>query len=306
MTVDGQSAMRPYDVDPVVTRRETVRGLVGGWTGETGRYAVAMSATYLDDIMAFHRARAAADDREWRDRVLVPHGRASLRGNILNHRSRGLSVIAEVKRRSPSKGWLAEGLDAAVIAEQYARGGATGLSVLTDEPHFGGSLDDLRRVAAHVDLPLLRKDFTVSPNDVLDAAEARASAVLLIVAALSDDEVSELLSVAETCGLDALVEVHDEAEVQRALDLGATFIGINQRDLRTFAVDTERAERVLSSIPAGVVVVAESGFSSRDAVRRAAASGFDAVLVGENFVTSQDPASEVASFVGHPLGGRHA
>ena len=271
-----------------------------------GRYAVAMSATYLDDIMTFHRARAAADERVWRERTVVPHGRASLRESILQHRSAGVSVIAEVKRRSPSKGWLAEDLDAPMIARAYARGGATGMSVLTDTPHFGGSLDDLRDVAACVDLPLLRKDFTVSPNDVLDAAEAGASAVLLIVAALSDEELGELLTVASNCGLDALVEVHDEDEAQRALDVGATFIGVNQRNLRTFAVDTERAERVLSSLPPRIVAVAESGFSSSDAVRRAASCGFDAVLVGENFVTADDPAAEVATFVGHPIGERHA
>lgn len=263
-----------------------------------------MTATYLDAIIAAHRLRASQDQREWRDRHVPTVTRASLRSAIENHRPSGVAVIAEVKRRSPSKGWLAPDLDAAATARLYANAGASGISVLTDEPHFGGSLDDLSAAAAAVGTPLLRKDFTVAPNDVLDAAEHQASAILLIVAALTDDELSSLHTIATDLGLDVLVEVHDEVEARRAVDLGATMIGVNQRDLHTFDVDAERAERVASSLPRDVVAVAESGFSSVAAVSRAASSGFDAVLVGETFVRSAAPGDEVRSYIGHPIGRR--
>lgn len=263
-----------------------------------------MSATYLDGIMEFHRARAASDSRNWRERHVPPSQRPSLVEALRGHRAQGISVIAEIKRRSPSKGWLAEGLDALETARSYVQGGAVAVSVLTDEQHFSGSLDDLRAVSAGIDRPVLRKDFTVAPNDVLDAVEAGASAVLLIVAALSDSELSELLSVARDVGVDALVEVHDHDEAQRALEHGAVLVGINQRDLRTFDVDAERAEKVLHSLDSSVVAVAESGFSSVDAVIRAAHVGFDAVLVGETFVRSSDASAAVRSFSGHPIGAR--
>ena len=171
-----------------------------------------------------------------------------------------MKVIAEVKRRSPSKGWLHEGLDVTALAHDYAEGGATAISVLTDAEHFAGSLEDLDAVARTVRLPLLRKDFTVSENDVLDAAEAGASAVLLIVAALSDDRTRRSSSTSlDDAGLDAIVEVHDHDEAQRSLDLGARIIGINQRNLRTFDVDRDNAARVIESLPTSIVTVCESG-----------------------------------------------
>jgi indole-3-glycerol phosphate synthase len=263
-----------------------------------------MTATYLDSILEYHRARAAADPRHWQDRDIRTTPRASLTSALRDHRDAGLAVIAEVKRRSPSKGWLAEGLDAAATAGEYVAGGASAISVLTDEPHFGGTLDDLAAVAAHVDVPVLRKDFIVAANDVLDAAQMGAAAVLLIVAALIDDELAHLLEVTRLCGVDALVEVHDAREATRALDLGAELIGVNQRDLHTFAVDTERAVAVAASLPAHVVAVAESGFSTPAEAARAAAAGFDAILIGESVVTASDRSSAVASFVGAPIGGR--
>ncbi|MCX6508302.1 MAG: indole-3-glycerol-phosphate synthase [Actinobacteria bacterium] len=262
-----------------------------------------MTPTYLDKIVASHRARAARDARDWRVRS-VQSDAHSLAAALRSHRGQGNAVIAEVKRKSPSKGWLSEYLDPKKLAASYASGGASAVSVLTDEEHFGGSVADLRLVREVVDVPLLRKDFTVSINDVLDTVEMGASAVLLIVSALSIDELREFHDVALSNGIDALVEVHDVEEADIALSIGATLIGVNQRDLHSFAVDAERAEKVAASIPSSVVAVAESGFGSPEAVRRAASSGFDAVLVGESFVTSSDPTTEVASFVGFPIGSR--
>ena len=269
-----------------------------------GGYAWAMTATYLDGIMAFHRERTSRDPRVWQNRVPEISERPSLRERLVAHRPCGMNVIAEIKRRSPSKGWLAENLDAGSTAALYEAGGATGISVLTDAEHFGGSLDDLRTAGAHTTLPLLRKDFTVGENDVLDALEAGASAVLLIAAALTHEELDRLLRFSSAVGLDALVEVHSAEEIARALDVGAQLLGINQRDLHTFAVDTAHAEELVELIPPEVVAVAESGFSEIGAVRRAGEVGFDAVLVGECFVRASDPRAAVRSFVGAPIGSR--
>lgn len=178
------------------------------------------------------------------------------------------------------------------------------MSVLTDEPHFGGSLEDLASVSQQVAIPTLRKDFTVSANDIVDARDAGASAVLLIVAALTTDELTTLMDAATQLDLDALVEVHTIDEAARALDAGARAIGVNQRDLTTFAVDPTRAELVVAGLPHGVVAVAESGFADPSATARAAAAGFDAVLVGESLVTSSSPADAVRSFAGAPIGDR--
>lgn len=260
-----------------------------------------MAATYLDKIIDAHRRRAMADARDWRARsinVAPPPFETALR----DHRPLGNAVIAEIKRESPSKGVLHPSLDPVEMARLYRDGGASAISVLTDVEHFGGSADDLRAAREAVGLPILRKDFTVSRNDVLDTAEMGASCVLLIVAALSRSELAEFLSIARDVGLDALVEVHDEIEASLAVDLGASMIGVNQRDLHTFQVDTERAERVVASLPSSVVRVAESGFSSAAAVERAATAGFDAVLVGETFVVSDHPADAVRGFVGFPIG----
>jgi indole-3-glycerol phosphate synthase len=205
----------------------------------------------------------------------------------------GLAVIAEVKRRSPSKGDLAADLDPAALAQAYEQGGATCLSVLTDAEFFGGSPDDLRAARAATRLPVLRKDFTVSPADVCDARIMGADAVLLIAAALDDDELADLHTLALDIGLDALVEVHDEAELDRALAAGAHVVGVNQRDLVTFEVDNERAVRVGAAIPPTVVRVAESGVRGPDDAAALAAAGFDAVLVGELLVSSGDAAAAV-------------
>jgi indole-3-glycerol phosphate synthase len=253
-----------------------------------------MTPTYLDDIVDFHRERASRDPRDWRERLdALRFEGPSFRTALQDRTSTNVKVIAEVKRRSPSKGWIGEHLDAAALAGDYQKGGASAISVLTDGPHFAGSVEDLESVRSATSLPILRKDFTVSANDVLDAAAMGASAVLLIVAALSDAELILFFDVATRCGLDALVEVHDSDEAGRALDAGAIIIGVNQRDLRTFEVNPDRAETVITTLPDNV---AESGLSSVEDIERAAAAGFDAVLVGETFVRSPQPANAVQAF----------
>ncbi len=253
-------------------------------------------ATYLDRILASHRDAAEADRRDLESlerevAVLAPARRfaeALVRPNRL-------AVIAEVKRRSPSKPTLAVDLDPATLAVAYEEGGASALSVLTDSEFFGGSSDDLRSARESTSLPVLRKDFTVCRADVLDARLMGADAVLLIVAALRGHELSELVALSQRIGLDALVEVHDESEAEAAVAAGAEIIGVNQRDLHSFEVDTARAVRVAASLPPGCVRVAESGIAGPDDARRLADAGFDAILVGETVVTASDPEAAVAS-----------
>ncbi len=209
-----------------------------------------------------------------------------------------LAVISEIKRRSPSKGELAPGLDPVAIARQYEAGGAACLSVLTDVDFFGGSVDDLVAARAACALPVLRKDFTVSARDVCDARIMGADCVLLIAAALDQAELESFLKLAHAIGFDALVEIHDEAELERAIVAGADLIGVNQRDLVTFAVDTERAVLMSPQMPEGVVKVAESGITGAGDAALLAAAGYHAVLVGEHLVTSGDPEAGVAALRG--------
>jgi indole-3-glycerol phosphate synthase len=254
-------------------------------------------ATYLDQILAWHRDRAASDRRQLEDLLSAARAAPLCRGFAAALQGGGVAVIAEVKRRSPVKGRLAPDLDPTLLAKSYAAAGAACLSVLTDQEFFGGSAEDLRRARAASGLPVLRKDFIVSPADVCDARLMGADAVLLIVAALSPGQLSEFLSLAVDLGVDALVEAHDEAEAERALTAGARMVGINQRDLSTFEVDAERAVRVARSLPAGVVKVAESGISSRRDVERLTEAGYDAVLVGEALVTAPDPGAALAALL---------
>ena len=253
-------------------------------------------ATYLDRIVAAHRAAAAQDDRPLhrlrRAAASCPPCRdfAGALGGATT-----VSVIAEVKRRSPSKGALAPDLDPAKLAAAYAAGGASCLSVLTDVEFFAGSAADLGAARAASGLPVLRKDFTVCEHDVLDARLMGADCVLLIVAALADDELKRFYELAGELGLGVLLEVHDEAELERVLPLRPALIGVNQRDLVTFEVDTARAVRVVPHIPAGVVAVAESGITGSADAEVLAAAGFHAVLVGETLVKSGDPAAAVRS-----------
>jgi indole-3-glycerol phosphate synthase len=259
-------------------------------------------ATYLDAILAAHRAADAADDRPL-DLLLDEAAAVATRprsfiGALAS--TDALAVIAEVKRRSPSKGDLAPHLDPALLAKEYERGGATCLSVLTDEAFFGGSPGDLRAARAACTIPVLRKDFVVSPRDVAEARIMGADAVLLIAAALTRDELADLQGLATSLDLDVLVEVHDEGELAVALDVGAALVGVNQRDLVTFAVDHERAVRMAGAIPNDVVKVAESGVRGHADAAALHDAGYDAILVGEALVTSSDPAAAITSLLEGP------
>lgn len=256
-------------------------------------YPASVAGTYLDRIIAAHRALAqvdARDEDEMFERALRQPGVRGFKRAILSTRaSDEVAVIAEVKRRSPSKGNLNESLNPSALATTYEHGGATCMSVLTDVEFFGGSPADLIAARDACALPVLRKDFTVSRLDVIDARLMGADAVLLIVAVLSDGELGEFTDLARQLGMDALVEVHDEAELERALAVGADIVGVNQRDLVTFEVDTERAVRLAPRIPSDVVSAAESGIRGPGDARVLAEAGFDALLVGETLVTSDDP-----------------
>jgi indole-3-glycerol phosphate synthase len=218
----------------------------------------------------------------------------------------GIAVIAEFKRRSPSAGDLREGADLRELLAAYERGGASALSVLTEGPNFGGSLEDLRLSAETCELPLLRKDFIVDEYQLLEAREAGADAVLLIVAALGDGELRSLHAAARALALDVLVEVHDRAELEAALGLGAELIGINNRDLRDFSVDVGRTTLLMGAIPAGVTVVSESGIASARQLRVLEQEGVQAVLVGESLMRSRDPQRALEELTAHltnPIAG---
>ena len=200
----------------------------------------------------------------------------------------GLSLIAEHKRRSPSAGLIRDGVALAEVVGAYERGGAAALSILTEGPSFGGSLDDLRAARFASALPILRKDFIVDPYQLHEAVAAGADAVLLIVAALDDGDLASLHAQARELGLVALVEVHDRRELEAAAALHAELIGINNRDLSTLQVDVKRTFELLPLVPDGVTVVAESGFRSRAELDELTAAGVDAVLVGEALMRSDD------------------
>ncbi len=215
-----------------------------------------------------------------------------------------VSVIAEVKRRSPGAGPIRPELEPAGLASRYQTGGAAALSILTDRDYFGGSLDDLRAARAAVDLPVLRKDFLIDPLQVLEARAAGSDAVLLIVRILDDARLAELLSMAESLGMSALVEAHDGSELQRALQAGARVVGINNRDLGTFTARIDVTLDLLPEVPHGVVVVSESGIRGGDDVARLGGVGVDAVLVGEWLLGHENPADGVRELAGHPVEAR--
>jgi indole-3-glycerol phosphate synthase len=238
------------------------------------------AATPLADVRA-----ALADVDPARDPM--PHFRAA-----------GSSVIAEVKRKSPSKGELADIPDPGVLAAAYAQGGAAAISVLTEQRRFNGSLDDLRAVRAAVETPILRKDFIVSSYQLVEGRAAGADLALLIVAALDDDELRRLYGEARELGLTVLVEVHDEDETERAIALGAELIGVNARNLKTLAVDNDTFGRLAKLIPDDRVKVAESGISGPEDVQRFVDEGARVVLVGEALVKDGDPKAAVRAMTG--------
>jgi indole-3-glycerol phosphate synthase len=211
-----------------------------------------------------------------------------------------VALIAEVKKASPSKGLLVKDFNPVRIARTYEENGASAISVLTDEKFFQGSLDDLRAVRASVRLPVLRKDFIIDTHQIYEARAAGADSALLIVMALEDAQLRDLHTLITELGMAALVEVHNEAELERALAIGATLIGVNNRDLRTFQEDLSTTARVAALVPDGVTLVAESAIRSVEDVRRMGSYGARAILVGEGLVKAKDMASEVRSYSSQP------
>ena len=200
----------------------------------------------------------------------------------------GISVIAEHKRRSPSAGMIREGATVTDIVQAYERGGAAALSILTEGAHFGGDLEDLQEAIAATELPVLRKDFILDRYQLYETAAAGADAILLIVAVLDHDDLFDLHREARGLDLDVLVEVHDENELMRALDVDADILGINNRDLADFSVDIERTYELLSDVPAGKTVVSESGYTTREQLEDLDRVGVDAVLIGETLMHARD------------------
>jgi len=243
------------------------------------------------------RARTAILEREARSR---PAGRSLAAGL----RGADVAVLAEVKRSSPSKGPINLSLDAVEQARAYEAGGARGVSVLTEPAHFGGSADDLRRVGDAVGLPTLKKDFHVDPLQLLEARALGADAVLLIARALSPDALPTMVAEAAGLGLEVLIEVRDEWELDRALATAAQLIGVNNRDLETLVIDLAASERLLPRVPADRIAMAESGVSSRAEVERTAVAGGDAVLVGSAVSAAADPAAAVRGLTGIPRRAR--
>jgi len=208
-----------------------------------------------------------------------------------------LAVIAEMKQRTPSMGVLADDYRPADLAHAYAEGGAAAISVLTHMASFGGRPEHLRSVRATTDLPILRKDFVTDPYEVAEARACGADAVLLIVAALAREQLIDLIAVAKSRGVAALVEVHDEAETAAALEAGARAVGVNHRNLRDFSVDLGLTERLRKLVPNPVVLVAESGIHGPDDARRMREAGADAILVGELLMRSGDPAVQIRELI---------
>lgn len=253
----------------------------------------------LDEIIAYKRRELAARQGE----VPLSHLESTLgvqkpaRDLAAALRSPGVSLIAEIKRASPSRGSLRAGLNAAALARAYADGGAAAVSVLTEERYFRGSLIDLEAVREAVPLPLLRKDFVFTPYQIIEARAWGADAVLLIAAVLGGSLLRELRQLAEGLGMAALVEVHDESELDQAISAGATIVGINNRDLRTFCVDLETTHRLRGLVPPGCLVVSESGIHEGADVERLQSWRVDAMLVGEALVQAEDLPAKLAELV---------
>jgi indole-3-glycerol phosphate synthase len=255
--------------------------------------------TILDEIIAARR------DRIRKAKMRMPlimlkealRTRAPLRDFAAALAGPGLRVIAEMKRASPSRGVLREDFRTREIAQGYEANGAAALSVLTEEDFFRGSLTDLIDARDAVGLPVLRKDFIVEPYELYESAAAGADAVLLIVAVLGDEDLRELVEAARSLRMAALVEVHTEEELDRAIHAGARIVGVNNRNLKNLAVNLEASLRLRAKIPAGVISVSESGIKTPEDLRRLSGAGYDAVLIGERFMTGADPGRELAQLL---------
>ena len=259
-------------------------------------------ATKRDEVTLLHRPQTrsllrsqaldAAPTRDFAEALRRPDG--------------NLAVIAEFKRRSPSKGDLALHLDPHNVATEYAKGGASAMSVLTDSAFFGGRIDDLQAAREVVEIPVLRKDFTIDEVQIYETRAIGADALLLILAALSDDAlVIDLQELAWSLGLAVLVEAHTPEEIERGVRLGAQILGVNARDLKTFAEDLEGAAAMAAAIPTGTIAVAESSIRSQADAEAMASAGFDAVLVGEALIRSDDPAAFVSAMASIGVGKRN-
>lgn len=257
-------------------------------------------ATFLETVVERTRAEVEARRKLVSDGELQSRLGPARRGRPFSEAliDEGISLIAEMKRASPSKGPIRPEATVADVVSAYQRAGASAVSVLTEPNWFGGSLDDLVEARAACDLPLLRKDFVVDEYQLLEARVAGADAVLLIVAALERGRMEELMGAASDLGLDALVEVHDEKEVETAVEAGAELIGINNRDLHSLEVDLETTFELLADVPAGTVVVAESGITQNEDVERLERAGVDAILVGEALMRADDPVRAVRELLG--------
>ena len=254
----------------------------------------------LDDLIDATRARV---DRAKREQPLAQLEAAAAQQTIDRPFSEALSrpwtsLIAEYKRRSPSAGDIRADLDVADVVRAYERGGAAAVSVLTEERHFGGSLDDLRRARDATDLPILRKDFTIDPYQLFEAKAYGADAILLVVGALKKRDLASLYDMARDRELDAIVEVHDEPELERALETDCDVIGINNRNLEDFSVSLDTTFELLTDVPAGKTVVSESGISTREQIEELERVGVDAVLVGETLMRSPDLEAAVRDLAG--------
>jgi len=257
---------------------------------------------YLPEILAHTRTvvaeRKASADRHAMERAAAAHTPRGFARALRDKAAVGPAVIAELKKASPSRGLIRAEFDAAVLAQQMDAGGAAVLSVLTDERFFQGSLENLRRASAAVKLPCLRKDFMVDEFQVLEARANGADAILLIVAALTDAELRKLRDSARGFELDVLCEVHDAAELERALALDCECVGVNSRDLRTFEVSLDRACELAALFPASAVKVAESGIHTAADMQRLRAAGYDAFLIGESLMRQSQPGKALAKLLG--------
>ncbi len=263
-----------------------------------------MQAPLLATMLAAAHDRAAALAPRRAELARRAAAAAPARSLVAALAGPAVGVIAEVKRRSPSAGTIRAALDPVAHGRAFARGGACAISVLTDAPFFGGSLGDLEDVARAVPCPVLRKDFIVDVLQVVEARGAGASAVLLIARALDAGRLAALTRAATDVGLEAVVEAHTARELEWALGSGAAIIGVNSRDLDSFAVNLSAAERLVRAVPPGVLVVAESGIRGRRDVERFARAGADAVLVGASVAGAADPEAAVRQLTGVPRGGR--
>lgn len=262
----------------------------------------------LDQIVATARrkiaqSRAGADLRLL-ERQAQNHTPRGLRQTLETRTRKGLAIIGEMKKASPSRGLLRADFDPARLARELESAGAAALSVLTEEEFFQGSLENLQQASASTQLPCLRKDFILDEFQLLEARAYGADAILLIVAVLSSAELSTLAHAARDRGLDVLCEVHDEHELQRAVDAGCDLIGVNSRDLRTFVVDLETAFRLAASIPKNVVRVAESGIHSGADIARLRAAGYQAFLIGESLMKAESPGDALRALIAEACSGR--